>query len=929
MGWPSAGDYKAALQIPERIFADPRLQKCRPELDKWSMPKGRAGGFAIVYKLTNGTASTAVRVYLAPPQKARADRYRIVHQYLMRARPRCIVDFSYQAEGACIGNQRVPIQTLDWISGEPLGDWMRGAVARRELDRIRGMADRWIDLMDELRTARIAHGDLQHGNVMVVGDALMLVDYDCMCVPDLVNQEAWENGLPAYQHPDRPRQKLSLDLDAFSAWIILIALRAVAAEPALWDRFVEAGENENLLFTEEDIFAPDRSPLWQALLASPDPEVRTWSGRLRASIARPFAEIPPFQVDVFGVLRDLCAAADAAKDWEAILALARSPKFANKAIPADLAPVVDLARRRIECRDRLRTALGGRNPREIARAYNPTLLDDWPACRDLLAPAREAMAAVKVLDELRAAVAQASDGRALLALWAQHAARVGGLGEAAAIQQEVARWQGRIQAADAFLAAVRADGPERAVDAAWKQLAAAGGHPDADPHRDRAELAARRVAALARLEAIGTAADEKTDRRLAAAWAAAGAVLGACREAEAPRDRARTAAERVGRLDQLKAVIDRADQGLANEQQVLDAAAALPRGYPHGQLPRVRMAQQRLAAAGGLLEALKASPPSDRRIAAAWEQIRASGSEPKDRALLDRCLLAQRRCELLDRLAAIPAALPVDKQDDRWLAEWDERLLKDCDDARPLRPRHEEARRRTAAWNALEEALRTGDIAALKTLKDHPLLAAHPERPRRQARIDELLRASERVDALIAALRANAPDTFLALLDLNLLHEYAPTFAPHRRQIEQWIDARVLQAQPLGPGHPPFLDAGGGAGTGHLTVRWTWRQPALIQACRVAADPSRFLDRPEDAPAGTFKVRLEQHRMAGGFVLSPHPGWRKVYVTLWPVVDLGWSERVGPPLCLGPAVLGGGFQKAPAPGRMGVFRNLLEKLLNW
>ncbi len=84
-------------------------------------------------------------------------------------------------------------------------------MARGDSRAIKQMADAWIELVGELRGHGIAHGDLQHGNVMVVGDRLVLVDYDCMYVPTMISdedREAWEFGMPGYQHPDRVGQTL-------------------------------------------------------------------------------------------------------------------------------------------------------------------------------------------------------------------------------------------------------------------------------------------------------------------------------------------------------------------------------------------------------------------------------------------------------------------------------------------------------------------------------------------------------------------------------------------------------------------------------------------------------------------------------------------------------------------------------------------------
>src|SRR5437899_304188 len=79
---------------------------------------------------------------------------------------------------------------------------------------------------------------------MGVSDAPVLADYDGMCVPALdppdpkKKLEQLEFGKPAYQHPARAVEKLSGALDHFSAWIILIALRAIAADPQLYIKYV-------------------------------------------------------------------------------------------------------------------------------------------------------------------------------------------------------------------------------------------------------------------------------------------------------------------------------------------------------------------------------------------------------------------------------------------------------------------------------------------------------------------------------------------------------------------------------------------------------------------------------------------------------------------------------------------------------------------
>src|SRR5262249_54142462 len=154
-----------------------------------------------------------------------------------------------------------PTLTMTWVKGATLGEWIRQTVERKvpDLDAVRKMSASWAALVEQLQNTKITHGDLQHDNVMVVGDAPVLVDYDGMCVPALDppapngKLEQLEFGKPAYQHPARPDQRLSGNLDHFSAWVILIALRAIAADPALYVKHVLKTDNENLLFTPFDM----------------------------------------------------------------------------------------------------------------------------------------------------------------------------------------------------------------------------------------------------------------------------------------------------------------------------------------------------------------------------------------------------------------------------------------------------------------------------------------------------------------------------------------------------------------------------------------------------------------------------------------------------------------------------------------------------
>ena len=146
----------------------------------------------------------------------------------------------------------------------------------------------------ELSQEQIAHGDLQHANVMVTSRGeLKLVDYDGMCVPALIGAECLEVGTPPYQHPQRSASsRLSLRLDDFSTLLIYDVLRALAAEPSLWAKYVAQTNNDKLLFREDDFRFPEKSTLRHDLLFSADPRVREITECLFAAAAGRIDSVP-------------------------------------------------------------------------------------------------------------------------------------------------------------------------------------------------------------------------------------------------------------------------------------------------------------------------------------------------------------------------------------------------------------------------------------------------------------------------------------------------------------------------------------------------------------------------------------------------------------------------------------------------------------
>ncbi len=143
----------------------------------------------------------------------------------------------------------------------------------------------------------MAHGDLQHGNVLLVPGTragtlhLRLIDYDGLCIPALAEQPSGEVGHPNYQHPERLSEgTYNAEMDRFSHLLIYSALRCLqSGGKELWERH---DNGENLLFRQDDFAAPTDSALLRELWSLPDADARTLIGHLLLASLAPIEEVP-------------------------------------------------------------------------------------------------------------------------------------------------------------------------------------------------------------------------------------------------------------------------------------------------------------------------------------------------------------------------------------------------------------------------------------------------------------------------------------------------------------------------------------------------------------------------------------------------------------------------------------------------------------
>ncbi|WP_172804928.1 hypothetical protein [Actinopolymorpha singaporensis] len=199
--------------------------------------------------------------------------------------------FEYLRDGILVNGSRYPVLKMEWVEATTLANWLEQNYSDRAATR--RLAKRFADLTVDLDKAGIAHGDLQHGNLLVASDGTFrLVDYDGMYVPGMRGLRASETGHRHYQSPSRSEADFGPTMDRFSAWVIYLSLLALSVDPGLWAKLHEPG-GEYLLLAEDDFKSPDTAPRFPELLSHTDQAVRDLAQAVRSLTWQPLDALPP------------------------------------------------------------------------------------------------------------------------------------------------------------------------------------------------------------------------------------------------------------------------------------------------------------------------------------------------------------------------------------------------------------------------------------------------------------------------------------------------------------------------------------------------------------------------------------------------------------------------------------------------------------
>jgi hypothetical protein len=290
MTWPTHTDYQDAIQNPLICFAEDDLKAGTAACDMLGLPRVTSGNFASVYELTAAEKRFAVRCFVRQVM-GQQGRYARLCEHLGKLKMPWLVDFNYYLKGIMVRGEWFPIVKMDWVEGAPLNTWIEDNLNNPE--KLRALAAQWRTLVNDMRKNHLAHGDYQHGNIMVTTkDELRLVDYDGMYCPAFGKGRSPELGHANFQHPRRLPEHYDDSIDNFSAIVIYMSLLALAEEPALWKDFYTV---DNLLLTSADYKNPQNSKAFARLQASKNPVVKQLAALVRNSSMRSIQDVPWFE----------------------------------------------------------------------------------------------------------------------------------------------------------------------------------------------------------------------------------------------------------------------------------------------------------------------------------------------------------------------------------------------------------------------------------------------------------------------------------------------------------------------------------------------------------------------------------------------------------------------------------------------------------
>ena len=242
-----------------------------------------SGAYAAVFKGKIFGKLFALRVFLEAGSE-NVSRYEKICSHLEKIDSTWKVNCEFLPNEISVKNEKYPILKMDWIEGKLINDFITENLHSHNV--LNNLQREIINVAHDLDKNNIGHGDIQSGNIIIVGSAtnfqLKLIDYDGMYTPNQNTTQSIENGRSEFNHPERNKNHFGPFVDRFPFWVMLCALEALKFDTSLWKEVMQGGFNtlDNFLFLRSDFVNPNTSELVKRLKNLRSDSVDFYLGKL-------------------------------------------------------------------------------------------------------------------------------------------------------------------------------------------------------------------------------------------------------------------------------------------------------------------------------------------------------------------------------------------------------------------------------------------------------------------------------------------------------------------------------------------------------------------------------------------------------------------------------------------------------------------------
>ena len=261
---PTIPSIRTSIENQSVLIRDPHAKNGQFLRDARGRLRSYSGGFTVVYPYTFNGEKWAFRCWHAELGNVRK-RFDVISKAIQRAQLPYLCDFVYTDEGIVVDGKIYPTTRMRWVEGVTIKDYI--CKHKNSKSKLLALADNFLALTTDMHRNKFAHGDLQHGNIIVNDNGeLFLVDYDSFYCPSLKGEPEIITGLKDYQHPARRNNLIvSEKLDYFSELIIYLSILAIAHNPALVDKY-QVKDAERMLFSADDFSNIKHSDIYKDIL---------------------------------------------------------------------------------------------------------------------------------------------------------------------------------------------------------------------------------------------------------------------------------------------------------------------------------------------------------------------------------------------------------------------------------------------------------------------------------------------------------------------------------------------------------------------------------------------------------------------------------------------------------------------------------------